>query len=130
MSKFCCITDVLWFMIKEAEKMMKVSVHEDYFFIFRDVLLLLTAKEPIKWMIENNYFHRWLLPMDAFQCGIPYSVRPVGNSPEFMTLYNIINREILHSFIFHCVLSRFVLYDKLCSLSGQAVKSRRSGSQY
>ena len=57
MSKFCCITDLIWFMMKEAEKLMKGSVHEDDFFIIHDALVLMTAKE-IKWMKYNNCFHR------------------------------------------------------------------------
>ena len=36
--------------------------------------------------------------------------RPVGNSPNFMPLYNSLNRYILQSFCFRCVLIRFVLY--------------------
>ena len=47
--------------------------------------------------------------MNGLQYGTPYSGRPVGNSPKFMTLDNSLNRYILHSFRFHCVLSRFVL---------------------
>ena len=39
----------------------------------------------------------------------PYTGRPVGNSPEFMILDNSLNRYILHSFHFHCILSNFVL---------------------
>ena len=35
--------------------------------------------------------------------------RLVGNSPEFMPLYNSLNRDIWHSLRFHCVLSRFLL---------------------
>ena len=50
MSKFCCITDLIRFMIKKAENLMKGSVHEDYFFIFHDDLVLMTAKETIQWM--------------------------------------------------------------------------------
>ena len=50
MSKFCCITDLIWFMIKESENLMKVSVHEDDLFIVRDALVLMTAKEKIKWI--------------------------------------------------------------------------------
>ena len=38
-----------------------------------------------------------------------YVGRPVVNSPEFMPLGNSLDRDILHSFRFHCVLSRFVL---------------------
>ena len=57
-------------------------------------------------MKDKNYYHRWLLPMHGLQDGTPYDV---GNSPEFMPLDNILNRDILHSLRFHCVLSRFVL---------------------
>ena len=95
--------------MKEAEKLMKGSVHEDNLFIFHDALVLMTAKETIKCMKENNYFHRWLLPMNGFQDRTPYNGRPVGNSPEFMPLDNSLNRDILHSLRFHCVLSCFLL---------------------
>ena len=107
MSKFCYITDLIWFMTKEEKKLTKGSVHEDYLFIVHDTLVFMIAKETIKWMKENNYFHCWLLTMNVFQDGKPYAGRPVGNSPKFMTLYNSLNRDILHSLIFHCVLGRF-----------------------
>ena len=96
--------------MKEADNLMKGSVHEDNFFIVRDALVLMTAKETIEWMKEKNYSHRWLLPMNGLQDGTPYAGRPVGNSPEFMPLDNSLNRDILHSLHFHCVLSRFELY--------------------
>ena len=50
MSKFCCITDLIRFMMKEAEKLMKVSVHEDDLFIVHDALVLMTPKDMIQWM--------------------------------------------------------------------------------
>ena len=109
MSKFCCITDMIWFIMKEADKLMKGYVHEDGLFIVHDDLVLMTAKETIKWMKDKNYLHRWLLPMNGFQDGTHYDGRPVGNIPSFMFLYIILNRDILHSLRFHCVLSHFVL---------------------
>ena len=54
MSKLFCITDLIWFMMKESENLMKGSVHEDDLFIFHDALVLMIAKETIKWMKENN----------------------------------------------------------------------------
>ena len=114
MSKLCDITDLIRFMMKEAENLMKGSVHEDDLFIFHDALVLMTAKETIKWIKENNCFHRWLLPMNGLQDGTPYAGRPVGNSPEFMPLDNSHNREIVHSLSFHCVLK---LHDALPILS-------------
>ena len=68
-------------------------------------LVLMTAKETINWMKEKGYLHRWLLPLNGLQDGTPYAGRPVGNSPEFMPLDNSLNRDILQSLRFHCVLS-------------------------
>ena len=109
MSKLCCITDLIRFMMKEAENLMKGYVHEGNLFIVHGALVLMTAKDTIQWMKDKNYYHRWLLPMNGLQDGTPYSGRPVDNSPEFMPLDNSLNRDILHSLRFHCVLSRFVL---------------------
>ena len=47
--------------------------------------------------------------MNGFQDGTPYDVLPVGSIPKFVPLYNILNRDILHSLRFHCLLSRFLL---------------------
>ena len=77
--------------MKEAENLMKGSVHEDDLFIVHDALVLMTKKETIEWMKEKSFFHRWLLPMNVFQDGTPYAERPVGNIPEFMPLDNILN---------------------------------------
>ena len=112
MSKFCCITDLIRFMMKESEKRMKRSVHEDNFFIVHDDLLSMTAKVTITWTKENNYYHHWLLPMNGLQDWTPYSGSPVGNSPELIPLDNSLNRDILHNLHFNFVLSRFVLYEK------------------
>ena len=47
--------------------------------------------------------------MNRLQDRTPYAGHPVDNSPDFMPLDNSLNRDILHSLHFHCVLSRFVL---------------------
>ena len=88
---------------------MKGYVCEDDLFIVHDALVLMTAKEMIKWMKWNNYFHHWLLPMNGLQDRTPYSGLPLGNSPDFMPLDNSLNRDILHSLRFHCVLIRYLL---------------------
>ena len=43
------------------------------------------------------------------QDGTTYAGRPVGNRPDFIPLDNSLNRDILHSFRFHCVLRSFLL---------------------
>ena len=75
------ITDLIRFMMKEAEKLMKRYVHEDNLFIVHDALVLTIATETITRMKENNYFHHWLLPMNGFYDRTPYDGCLVGNSP-------------------------------------------------
>ena len=65
MSKFVCITDLIRFMMNEAEKLMKGSVHEDNFYIFHDDLVLMTEEETINWMKQKGYLHCWLLPLNG-----------------------------------------------------------------
>ena len=50
MLEFFCITDLIRFMMKEADNLMKGSVHGYDLFIVHDALVLMTAKEMIKWM--------------------------------------------------------------------------------
>ena len=109
MSKFCCITDLIHFMMNEVEKLMKGSVHEDDFYIIHDYLVLMTSKETIKWMKQNSYLPRWLIPLNGLQDGTPYAGRPVGNSPGFMPLDNSLNRDILHYLRMYSILSRYIL---------------------
>ena len=99
-------------MTNEAEKLMKGSVHEDNFYIVHDALVLMTAKETINRMKQKGYLHRWLLPLNGLKDGTPYAGRPVGNSPEFMPLDNILNIDILESLRFHCVLSHSIIDGK------------------
>ena len=99
-SKFSCITDIIRFMKNEAEKLMKGSVHEEDFYIFHDVLVLIKAKEEIKWMKQKGYLYCWLLPLNGHHDGTNYSGCPDGNSPDFIPLDNRFNREILYSFSF------------------------------
>ena len=56
MSKFCCITDLIRFMMNEAEKLTKGSVHEDDLYIVQDDLVLMAAKETIKWMKKKGTY--------------------------------------------------------------------------
>ena len=109
MSKLSCITDLIRFMMNEAEKLMKRSLHEENFYIFHYDLVLMKANEKINWMKQKGYLHRWLLPLNEMQNGTPYVGRSIRNSPKFMPFDNSLNRYILHSLCFHCVLSHFIV---------------------
>ena len=60
-------------------------------------------------MIQKGYLHRWLLLLNGLQDGNPYAGRPVGNIPKFMTLDNLLNRDILHTLLFYSVWSCYIL---------------------
>ena len=108
MLKFCCITNIIRFIMNEAEKLMKWSLHDDDFFIVHNALVLMSAKEKINWMRKNGYLHRCLLPLNGMQYGTPYAGRTIGNRPEFMPLDHLLNRDILKSLRMHSVLSRYI----------------------
>ena len=94
-------------MIKEGEKITTGSVHKDDIFMVHDVLILITVKTKITWMRKHNYLHRWLIFFNSLQDGMPYSRRSIGNSPKFMPLDNIPNRDNFQCLRFYCILSRF-----------------------
>ena len=54
MPKFYCITDLIRFMMKEANNPMKGYVHKYDFFIVHDALVLMTLNETIEWMKDKN----------------------------------------------------------------------------
>ena len=95
--------------MNEAEKLVKGSVHKDDLYTVHDDLVLITAKEMINMMKQNGYLHFWLLPLNGLQDGTPYAGCTVGNSPEFMPFDNSLNRDILQSLHFHCVLSYSII---------------------
>ena len=109
MSKLCCITYQISFMVNEAEDLMKGSVHEEDFFIVHDDLVLMKEKKTINWMRKNGYLHRWLLPLNGLQDGTPYARHPVDNIPDFIPLDNSLNRDILNYLRMHSVLSRYIV---------------------
>ena len=109
MSKLFCIAYLIRFTMNESDKLTKGSEHKDDFFIVHDAMVLIIAKETMNCMRQNGYLHRWLLPLNGLQDGTPYAGRTVGKSPEFMPVDNSLNREILHSFHMHSVLSRYIV---------------------
>ena len=55
--KFCCSSDLIRFMVKEGEKIMKGSFYEDDFLMVHDALVLMTTNMTITWTRKNNYLH-------------------------------------------------------------------------
>ena len=111
MSKSCCISELIRFMVKEGEKRMKGSVHGDDFYSAR--WFGTHDREEDDNMDANLfYLHWWSMPFNGLQDETPYAASPVGNIPKFTPLDNSLNRDILNSLCFHCNLSLFFLKGK------------------
>ena len=59
MLKLCGITDLIKFMMKEAEKLLKGFVHHEHFSIVQDALMLMTRGMRFIYLQlrKNIYFH-------------------------------------------------------------------------
>ena len=76
MLEFFCITDLIRFMMKEAENLIKGSVHEDEFFIIHDALQLIYRKgddqmDEIEELLPQLVAaHEWIAGWDTL-CWVP-----------------------------------------------------------
>ena len=58
MSKFCCITEPILFMMNETYNLMKGSVNENYLFIVHNVLVFFQqSKQSTGWYITGTYIY-------------------------------------------------------------------------
>ena len=63
-------------------------------------------------MKQNSYLHQWLIPLNRLQDSTPYADRPVGNTPKFIPLDNLLNHDILHYLRMHSFLIRYIVGGK------------------
>ena len=68
-SRLCCISDLVRFMVREGQKIMKGSVHEDDFLIVHRVLQLVTAKSMITWTQKISIYINGCQPLMDFKIG-------------------------------------------------------------
>ena len=61
---------------------------------YHDALSLMTAKDTIQWMKDEDIYKRWLLPVNGLNAGTIFERRPVGNSPEFMPMDNSLHKDV------------------------------------
>ena len=65
----------------------------------------MTDKSTVRWMKEEGYYKRWLIPQNGLNAGTVYFCRPVGNRPEFIPWDNSLNADIQFSLSLHCALT-------------------------
>ena len=89
--------------------MMVGTKHKKDWYFYHDALTLMTSEKTISWMSKKidgvTVQKRWLTPQFDLNKGTVYFGRPVGNSPEFMPLDNLLNADITRSHDYHCRLS-------------------------
>ena len=106
MQPYMCITELIEHMVSATKKVMKGTKYEGKELFFHDALSLMTAKETVRWMKENDVYKYWILPElgcnDIVGHGKNcYAKRPVGNSPELMCLDMSLNKDVRESFRMH-----------------------------
>jgi hypothetical protein len=62
MSSYVSIKKLIKHMYNATNKNFAGTIHEDDWVWYHDALSLMTSKETIAWMKENDYYNKWLLP--------------------------------------------------------------------
>ena len=106
MQPYVCVTDLINHMVSATNQVMKGTKYEGKGLFFHDALSLITAKETVRWMKENDLYKYWIIPELGCNDVVGnnkncYASRPVGNSPELMCLDMSLNKDVRESFRMH-----------------------------
>ena len=98
MKQYVCITTMIEHIVVSSAAMYKGTQYEDTWVFYHDALSLMTAKETIEWMIQKDYYRRWILPAKGLHQDdktlVYYWFRPCGNSPENMPWDTSLNQDV------------------------------------
>ena len=115
-------------MIQESERVMEGTVYESTWRIYHDALSIMTSKSTKEWMAQKGYLERWiLLSVDLYDNLPPearrfYEGKPVGNSPEFISLDIHLNQDLHSSHDFHSTITQNLLDDHPQKFDGSTPK--------
>ena len=92
------IHDLIEHLIRIGDQHCRDTPFRTNWVFYHDALALMTAKEMIAWMVEKNYYKRWILPVNNLGGNDGslkvYRDRPVGDSPEFMPWDTHLNNDL------------------------------------
>jgi len=92
MEKYVLVTDMVQHIHDETAKLFD-GITDDWAF-YHDALSLMTAKETIKWMKDNDMHRRWILPVLGLNAERKrFADGPPGNSPEVNPLDDNLNQD-------------------------------------
>jgi hypothetical protein len=107
MSQYVCVTQLVHHIVTESAKLFVGTEFEESWVFYHDALSLMTGNDTLEWMKDNDYFKRWVLPVNELHQNDPnlkkYYHRPVGNSPENMPWDSSLNEDV------HAAVQRHVL---------------------
>jgi hypothetical protein len=89
----------------ESAALMRGTSFEDSWYFYHGDLSLITAKSCMAWMKERQIQKQWLLPQGPCNKGTTYEGRPIGNTPEVMSLDTTLNRDLHESTRKHVVVT-------------------------
>ena len=96
------VTDLDTHIVRQSKAVDKDTKYKDIWLFYHDTLSLMTTKETVSWMKTQEVregsdvtFHdKWILPQNELNSEYKrFKNRPIGNSPEMMSLDNRLNRS-------------------------------------
>jgi hypothetical protein len=105
MSGSKCVTEMVYHMKDEVERVLKGTPYEGKEFFFHDALSLTTCTNMKKYMLDNDLPKYWLLPLEGLQGDIRYKNSIPGDSPEMMPLDETLNQDIHISALYHVAMT-------------------------
>ena len=102
MKKYVSIRSLVLHMYTATKQAFSGTQHENDFLFYHDALSLMTSRETIEWMADQNILQHWILPQQSLNKGTQYENAPPGNVPELNALDSNCNRDI------HCAVLEHV----------------------
>jgi len=126
-SSVIVVTEYIEHLMKESERAMKGTKHQDDWLVYHDSLSIMTASKTKEWMEDNGYLKRWILPSNDLYHDKPdlkkrFKNNPLGNSPEFMPWDTHLNQDVHASHDFHVAATSHLSEDHPNNFSGNTPK--------
>ena len=86
MKKYMSICSLVLHMYTATKQAFSGTQHENDFLFYHDALSLMTSRETIEWMAEQNILQHWILPQQGLNKGTRYENAPPGNAPKLNAL--------------------------------------------
>ena len=94
MKQYVSINTFVMKIYKHSKQVFKGTKYENDWYFYHDALSFMTCKQCQYFMIKQDIYKHWILPLHNINAGTVYAGRPVGNTPEIMPLDSNLNKDI------------------------------------